>query len=331
MPANPILVKSFRNNLVENYFRGAFCMANDNGEIIQQAGDIEQLIFPHSAIKSMQALALYKSDAINMFKLSEKEIAIICASHFAENEHIKIVEDILQKIDCKTSDLQCGAHAPLGSKARKALFEKEQKPNNLHNACSGKHAGMLAVAKAINAPIKDYHLPSHPVQKLVKQSIEEIIPVKLNEKYIGTDGCSVPTYAAPLNSFAIGFARMSSGKDFPENIKDALQEILNSATDNPFLIGGTQSIDSDLMRAFAGRLMLKIGSDGIFCGVLRDSNIGFSLKIDDGSLEAAQVVIANILLKYSNPSAIEIEALNNYNIKILKNRRRLIVGELVGV
>ncbi len=326
MRFNPILAILFRNEIAENYHRGAFCLIDENNKIIAKEGNIEQIIFPHSAIKPIQAVAVYLSGAKDRFSLSEKEIALICASHYGEKQHVEIVKYILQKINCTIDDLACGAHAPINREARNKLFAKGEKPTSLHNACSGKHAGMLAIAKAINAPLKDYFAPNHKVQKLVNNYIEQIVGNKLSDENYAIDGCSVPTYAGTIKSFALAFAKMAAGKNLSKEIASACDDIFSAMINNPYLVGGDNSLDSDLINAFNGRLIIKNGSDGVYCGALLDKNIGFALKIDDGNLDAAKIAIANILLHYSNPSAKEKSALEKYQTKIIKNWRGLKVA-----
>ncbi len=329
MSANPVLAHVMRGNLIENYHRGAFCFVDSSGEIISSFGNVENLIFPHSAIKSIQALAIYHSGAKEKYSLNEQEIALICASHFATKEHVEIVKNILHKIGCDISDLACGAHAPIDVKARKSLFAAGIRPSAVHNACSGKHAGMLAVARALNIEIKDYTNPKHEVQRLVQQMIENIIGEELTEYNYAIDGCSVPTWAASLKSFAFGFAKMSSGELLSKQERLAVHDIFNACVKYPHLIRGENSLDSDLMAAFGGRLIIKIGSDGVFCGVFREENIGFALKIDDGNLEVAEVVIANMLLELPNLQASEVSILQKYRKKTLYNWRKIAYGKIV--
>ncbi len=329
MQINPILAKSFRNKKLENIFRGRFCAIDENGKIIYSLGNINEYIFPHSAIKPIQAIALYKSGAKEKFSLTEQEIALCIASHHGEKEHINIVKNMLKKINCDIADLECGAHAPISKKARKELFASANRPNILHNSCSGKHIGMLAVAKTLNYPIKDYYLPDKEVQQYISKIIKEIFSIDIIEENYAMDGCSVPTYAAPLKNFAFGFAKLASGKKINSQTKSIFTEIFAIMNKYPYLIGGKGAIDSELMAAFNSRLMLKIGSDGIFCGLLYDKKIGFALKIDDGNLQAANVAIAKFLLNISSPNKKEKEILESFTNKIIKNWQQREVGKII--
>ena len=150
MTPNPVLAELVRNNWVENRHRGAFCVVNDRGEIVASAGDVERAIFPRSAIKSIQALAMFRSGAVEKFALEPAEIALACASHKGEAAHIAGVRTFLEKISCSESDLECGIHPPSDPTARKMMREAGIEPSAIHNNCSGKHSGMLAVARALD-------------------------------------------------------------------------------------------------------------------------------------------------------------------------------------
>lgn len=326
--ANPVLIETERGNWVENHHRGAFCIADGYGDILAAAGDIERAIFPRSAIKAMQALAMFQSGAVEKFKLGDEAIALACASHHSEPEHVVAVQRFLDFIGCTIDDLECGDQPPSDAKARRALVASGAKPSAIHNNCSGKHSGMLAVAKALGVETKDYSNRDHEVQKLVRQSVEAVIGESLTTGRCGTDGCSIPTWAAPLRSFAQGFARMATGEGLTPELGAASKRIFDAATSHPFLVRGTNTLDSDLMAAFEGRLMIKIGADGVYCGALRDRGIGFALKIDDGNMKAAEVAVASLLLTAGSPSALEKSALEKYATNTLSNWRKIEVGKM---
>jgi len=329
MGANPILAINFRGRRIENIHRGAFCVLEGDGRAIFSVGDINRAVFPRSSIKAVQALALFKSGAVEKFSLNNKDIAIACSSHDGDKQHVEAVQVFLDKIGCLIDDLECGEQVPVGRAARNEYFALKKPASAIFNNCSGKHAGMLAVAKALGVEIKGYSKARHAVQKLVKICIEEVIGQKLSDEKCGVDGCSIPTYAAPLTAFALGFARMASGVGLSVETQRDSEIIFNASVANPYLIRGENKLDSDLMAAFNGRLMLKIGADGVFCGALLDKKLGFSLKIDDGDIKAAEVAIANIILSIAKPSEKEKQALLRYCSNELKNWRKIKTGEFV--
>ena len=319
MPANPILAQSVRGNWIENRHRGAICVADAQGRVLVSAGDIAAEIFPRSAIKAMQALPIFSTGADARFGLAGPAIALSCASHNGEPAHTELAAAMLAALDLGEADLECGIHPPIDPAARKALFAAGGKPSTLHNACSGKHSGMLAVALALGEDPGGYSTRAHPVQQHVRRAVEEVLDHPLTEGKCGTDGCSIPTWAAPLHAFAKGFARMATGEGLSPQTASAASAIFDAATSHPFLVGGTGSFDTEAMEAFEGRLMLKFGADGVYCGALRDTGIGFALKCDDGSVPAATAMVAALLSEIATPTSQQAELLDRHARKILRN------------
>jgi len=328
MNANPVLVTLKRGNAVENIHRGAIAVAKGDGEIVASTGDVERPVFPRSAIKAMQALALFEAGAADRYRLDDRAIALACASHYGEREHVEGVQRLLDLLGLSVGDLECGAHPPSDARARQALAEQGTAPSALHNNCSGKHAGMLAEALALGLPTHGYVKREHPVQQLVRRCVEDVLGEQLSEDRCGTDGCSIPTWAAPLRAFATGFACMATGEGLSAERAAAARRVFDAATANPFLIRGTDSLDTDLMLAFKGRLMIKIGAEGVFCGALRDRGLGFALKIDDGNTHAAEVAVAGLLLALADATAGEKAALEQYATRKISNWRKIVVGEM---
>ena len=324
--ANPILAEVVRGNWVENRHRGAFVVVDAAGHIIASAGDIDRPVFPRSAIKSMQALAMVTSGAIDKFALKDEELALACASHQGEEFHVEGVTSFLGHIGLAPTDLECGAHAPTYAPARERLRESGHQPSALHHNCSGKHSGMLAVAEALGVPTAHYVDRDHPVQLAVRAGIELVVGEHLSLDRCGTDGCSIPTWAAPLRAFARGFARMATGEGLPSNIADAAHRIFDAATAHPHLVGGTGSLDTEVMRAFGGRLFQKGGAEGVQCGAVRNKGWGYALKVDDGNMSASHAMVATLLLAISDPDDEQRKVLERFATQTTRNVRGLDVG-----
>jgi len=331
MDANPILVEQTRGNFVENRHRGAFVIADAEGNLIAAAGDIARPVFPRSAIKSMQALAMVTSGAIDRFALSDEQLALACASHHGEEVHVAGVTGFLGHLGLGAGDLECGAHLPLNGKAREALRAAGAQPTALHNNCSGKHSGMLSVARALGADTAHYVDREHPVQLAVRGAIETVLGEGLSVDRCGTDGCSIPTWAAPLSSFARGFARMATGTGLPPELGNAAHRIFDAATSHPLLVAGTGHFDTLTMEAFGGRLMQKGGAEGVQCGAIRDKGWGYALKCDDGNMQASVVMVASLLLRFAAPDAAQAELLRRFARQAVKNVRGAEVGEMRAV
>ncbi|HVW93914.1 MAG TPA: asparaginase [Devosia sp.] len=325
--ANPVLVETRRGGWVENRHRAAFVIRDGDGRVIAKAGDTARPVFPRSAVKSIQALAMFASGAAEKFELSDEELALACASHQGEAAHIEGVTHFLDHIGLSAGDLECGTHAPSSPMAREALRERHEQPDARCNNCSGKHSGMLATSLALGADTHGYVGRDHPTQALVRQMIELVTGETLSPDRVGTDGCSIPTWAAPLDGFALGFARMATGKGLPPEIAAAAQRIFDAATRHPFLVGGSDNLDTLAMEAFGGRLMLKGGAEGVYCGAIRDKGLGFALKIEDGNAAASRALVAALLLEFADADEQERELLGRYAVQPTRNVRGLVVGE----
>jgi L-asparaginase II len=331
MDANPVLAETIRGNWVENRHRGAYVVVDADGRIIASAGDFERPVFPRSAIKSMQALPIFARNADDRFHHSEEELALACASHHGEEVHVATAEGLLTRIGLSATDLECGAHAPTNVAAREALRAAGVEPSPLHNNCSGKHSGMLSVALAMGVPTSGYVSREHAVQKAVRAAVEAVIGESLTEAKCGTDGCSIPTFAAPLRAFAFGFARMATGKGLPSDLAGAAQRLFNAATSHPHLVAGTGHADTLLMAAFKGRLMQKVGAEGVQCGAIRDKGWGYALKCDDGNIAASQAMLAGMLLKLADPDDEQKALLETLAHQPIRSVRGAEVGELRAV
>ena len=328
MEANPILAEAIRGNWVENRHRGAYVIVDADGQIIASAGDIERPVFPRSAIKSMQALPIFARNAEGRFHHTEEELALACASHHGEDVHVATANALLTRIGLSAADLECGAHAPTNAAAREALRAAGAEPSPLHNNCSGKHSGMLSVALAMGVPTRGYVAREHDVQKAVRGAVEAVIGESLTEGKCGTDGCSIPTFAAPLRAFAYGFARMSTGKGLSDELAGAARRLFDAATTHPHLVAGTGHPDTLLMQAFKGRLMQKGGAEGVQCGAIRDKGWGYALKCDDGNMAASHAMLAGVLLKFADPDAVQSALIETLAHQPIKNVRGVEVGEM---
>ena len=331
MDANPILVEATRNGVVENRHRGAFAICDANGTIIASAGDADRPVFPRSAIKSIQALTLFTSGAADRFALTPEELALACASHHGETAHVTRVDALLRRMGLTAADLECGTHQPSNSAAREALRAQHAEPSPLHNNCSGKHAGMLADALALGIDTHGYVGREHEVQRAVRANIEAVIGTELSVDLCGTDGCSIPTWAAPLSAFATGFARMATGQGLDATRAAGARRLFDAAAAHPLLVAGTGHLDTLVMEAFAGRVMQKGGAEGVQCGAIRDKGWGYALKIDDGNMSASHVLVAGLLLKYADPDDTQRTVLDRFARQPLRNVRGLEIGEMRAV
>jgi L-asparaginase II len=244
-------------------------------------------------------LPLVLSGAFNKYNLTQKELAIASASHGGEAYHIECVDAWLKKLELSYLDLECGVHPPSHLESSYKLIKAGIEFSSLHNNCSGKHTGMLCVAKQLNEPTLGYSKVSHKVQKLVKATIEELIDYSIPQNSYGIDGCSIPTWAIPIDKFALGLARYADEDLANKKLVEATQAIFTACVDNPDYIAGTERFCTLLMRECEKKVLIKTGAEGVMAAIIKHPRpLGIAIKCLDGTTRAAEAVLAFLLNKY---------------------------------
>ncbi len=321
----PILAIVVRGETVESLHRGHIVAIDGAGQVLLETGDPQTVTFFRSACKPFQAMPLITSGAADEFGFGEEEIALACASHSGEPMHVEIAARMLQKAGLAENDLQCGTHLPFSEKEAERLLRADAEITQLHNNCSGKHAGMLAVAKHLGADKATYLSFDHPVQRAILETISTFCEVRLEEIAIGIDGCCAPNFAMPLIAMARGFLNLVVRRETHAS------RIVSAMLNHPELVGGSDRLDTILMKAAPGTIISKVGADGVWlCGILpsdRFSNgAAIALKIEDGDDKRARPVVAiELLWRLGILSA---DDLTEYAPMPIKNRRGEIVGHV---
>jgi L-asparaginase II len=294
---NPVLVEVLRGEQVESRHRGAVAVVEANGRVVVEIGDTAQPVFPRSAVKAIQALPLIESGAANAYGFGDRELALSCASHNGEPEHVAIAKAMLAKASLDETALECGSHWPSSHEATLALARMGKSPNQLHNNCSGKHSGFLCTCVRSNMDTRNYTNFRHPIQKLIREVMQEVTGAAHEAENSATDGCSIPTYAVPISALALGFAKMATGVGLGWQRAAAAKRLLAACMAEPFLVAGTGSADTRLMKLAPGRIFVKVGAEGVYCAAVPPLGLGIALKCDDGAIRAAEVMIAATLAR----------------------------------
>ncbi|PBB87488.1 MULTISPECIES: asparaginase [unclassified Mesorhizobium] len=292
---NPVLVEVLRGAVVESAHRGAVSVFDADGKPVWEIGDTARPVFPRSAVKAIQALPLVESGAADAYGFGDRELALACASHSGEPEHALLAAAMLAKAGLDKTALECGAHWPFDHNATVALARSGGAPSALHNNCSGKHAGFLGTCVHSGIAHAGYVKAGHALQELVRDAMQSVTGAAHDVDRCGIDGCSIPTYAVPLKAFALGFARMATGRGFALERAKAAKRLLSACMTEPFLIAGTGKADLALMQAAPGRIFVKTGAEGVYCAALPELGLGIALKCDDGAGRGAEVMIAAVL------------------------------------
>ncbi|QQS32312.1 MAG: asparaginase [Acidobacteriota bacterium] len=334
MPSQ-VIANVIRGETVESVHRGHVIVLGGDGEVMFSLGDPKTVTYFRSAAKPLQALPFVASGAADEFGFSEEEIALACASHSGEQRHVRVAELMLERIGLTEAHLRCGAHLPFYEKEAERMQRANEYPTQLHNNCSGKHAAMLATAKFTGAEIADYDSVENPVQQEILRVISVFAELPEDKIAIGIDGCAAPNFSMPLAAMAKSFLNLISPPDgIDTKYREAASRVVSAMKNNPELVGGTDRLDSMLMHAAEGRIISKVGAEGVWlCGVLpsdkHPNSLAIALKVEDGDDRRARPVTAVALLKHLG--VLSSDALAELSPMPIKNRRGDVVGRVVSM
>ena len=325
-----ILANAIRGETVESVHRGHVIGIDGRGEKFLELGSPDTITFLRSACKPLQALPFITSGACDTFEFSEEEVALACASHSGETRHVRVAQLMLERAGLNEAHLRCGTHLPFNEKEAERMQRTGEYPNQLHNNCSGKHAAMLAFAKHIEADLATYDDPANPIQVKILETISLFSDVPIQKIRIGIDGCAAPNFALPLSAMAKSFLNLiSPPESFSGEIRAACARLVSAMTNFPELIGGVERLDTMLMQAAPGKIISKVGADGVWlCAILPNekwpTGAAIALKVEDGDDRRARPVVAVELLK--RIGILSADDLPELSPMPIKNRR----GDLVG-
>jgi L-asparaginase II len=297
-----LVVESLRGGILESVHRVSLAVVDADGRLVAAAGNPELVTFIRSAAKPFQALPVVEDGAVQQFGISERELALICASHNSEPGQVAIVRGLLQRIGGAEDDLACGPHRPLAAdfalpnpaatslrpgraNAARGGRDKARQNGRLASNCSGKHTGMLALARHHGWPTAGYHEAAHPVQRRCRDSLARwsgLAPESLGE---GVDGCGVVAFALPISRLALAYARLVTSSD------PGPRAIVAAMMGHPELVAGLGRPCTAFMKAYPGRLLTKVGAEGVYGAALPERRLGIGLKVEDGHTWAAVVAL----------------------------------------
>jgi len=280
-----------------------------------------------SALKPFQALALELTGAAEAFNLSQAELAVACASHSGSEPHVEVVRALLAKASANEKDLQCGAHLPIGLRVREQAPSQGEERDPLRNACSGKHAGFLLLARHLGEPLSDYLAPDGRVQRVVRAGISAALGVDAERLERGIDGCSAPNYALPLTVLARGFAHLAHPEHAPSAVQHALTRVRDAMWAHPLLVSGELRFDFDMMRTFPANAVCKVGAEALELVALREPGLAFAIKVQDGG-ERVLPPLCVALLQQLGVFAEPPEALARHAELEIRNHRRTVTGHV---
>jgi L-asparaginase II len=329
MQHSPLSVQVTRGGIVESEHNIKAVIVSSMGEVIESWGDVDALVYPRSAIKAMQALAFIEMGGAERFGFSDDEISICCASHNGEPEHVATVQSMLDKLASSEADFECGCHWPMRVEAGYVLAGEGKEPNQLHNNCSGKHAGMLGLAKLLGVSSEGYIGIDHPVQQKIADTMADMCDYDYSTAPWSPDGCSAPTWAMPLTNLALAFAKFASPDSLSTERQKACKTLYDAVVECPFMVAGTARYCTDMMRILQKRVFLKVGAEGVYIAAIPELKLAIALKCDDGAVRAAESVMTALLDHVGITSFVADNIMQKYRSVTLKNWEKRETGEVV--
>ncbi len=281
-----------RGEVIESRHRVHAAIADASGRIVGGAGDPSVLTVWRSCAKPFQLLAFLESGRLDELGWGDDEIAIACGSHGGEPEHVALARAMLDAVDLEEGDLVCGPHDPLSRRGARLVQQSGESPTRLHNNCSGKHAALLAYARTEGWPTLGYEQCVHPVQQRALERVAEWSDVPVSRIRQTVDGCGVVAFASPLDALARAFARFGAAARAGDEIPS---RVLAAMTSRPFLVGGTDRFDTILMEETEGRVLSKVGAEGVHAVVAPERGVAFALKVEDGAARAQHPAVLRLL------------------------------------
>ena len=319
----PILCRVTRGELTES-IHVAFAVAIDETrQPFYSTGDPQYLTCIRSSLKPFQAAASVKAGAVDAAEFNDEELALMCASHKGERMHVKTAQSMLTKLGLTVDDYECGSHFPSDTLTRHRMIREDKEAQPLHNNCSGKHAGMLALAKHLGQGTANYIKKDHPVQRTILEYVQDVSGLETIPTEI--DGCSAPTPFMTLETIAGMFQTLAAGNE-PE-----LKRVFKAMCSCPDLVGGSNHFDTNFIKALTGRGVTKVGGEsvrGIALKTQDKGSVGIAIKILDGNFRALPVATMKLLEHLELLTEEELQNLDKFRTKILKNHNQIEIGRI---
>ncbi len=326
-PANPILIDVYRGDTLESCHRGAVVAVDASGEVVFSLGDIDALVFPRSALKPLQAIPLIESGAAERFSLSDREIALGCASHNAESAHRNVLAAWMDRVALNPQMLECGESLPFHTATAHQWLREGGEPSRLLHNCSGKHTAMMTLAQHLGVSVTGYADYSHPTQQAWMAVLSELADTDAAALPWDRDGCGLPALALPLRLFAQVLSGFCNSAKQPPPRKQAMSRILDAMHTHPDMVAGVGRCCTAAMKVHDD-LVVKTGAEGVFAAIAPGAGMAVALKIDDGATRAADAALGAVLLKLGVLSSAQYESLRPWFAPHIINSQSLVVGKL---
>jgi len=315
-----------RGDGIESEHRVHAAVVGEGDELLGAARDADAFTYWRSCAKPFQVIPFLSSGGFDALGWGEQQLAVSCASHGGEPEHVALVDQMLCDIGLEEGDLACGPHEPSSQRGAKMVRDNGGRPRRVHNNCSGKHTAMLALAHHKGWSTRGYERRDHNVQRGILHEISLWTDVPCSKITQAVDGCGVVVFGMTLERMARAYSRFAvaatRGEEIPRRVVGAMSR-------NPFLVGGTDRFDSALIAETAGRVVSKVGAEGVHCALLPERGIGIALKVEDGAQRAQVPALIRLLQELDALPAQLPPRLSEWMHKPVKNTRGECVGEVM--
>lgn len=328
MQSQELFVEVTRNNTIESRHFGAAVVCDYKGTVVESWGDIDQLVFPRSALKPMLAIHLIESGASQRYDLKDAELSLACSSHQGEQIHQDLVESWLKRLGLTEDYLACGAVLPESTERAHQLLAAGQHGCRIHHNCSGKHTGFLTSALHLKLPLEGYHELEHPLQKLSLEILSDLAQIDLMQYPMGIDGCGLPAPTMPLIQLGRATARFAKPVELSDSRKHAIYRLHQAITNEPLYIAGHGSVVSELNEVTKGSVLAKTGAEDVIIAALPEKGLGVAVKIADGGSRARSVALLTILDHLGALSTKDKDKLHTHLNPDIINSRGLVVGDI---
>ncbi|HLA91795.1 MAG TPA: asparaginase [Gemmatimonadaceae bacterium] len=321
----PLDVVVMRGATIESRHRVHAAVVGPLDALVAGARDHGMVTMWRSCAKFFQVLPFLACGGFDKLGWGDEELALACASHGGEPEHLALARKMLESIGLEEGDLACGPHEPLSPRGVRCARESGRAYSRLHNNCSGKHAAMLARAHSAGWPTQGYERAGHSVQRGCLAEVAKWSDVPIDDMPIGVDGCGATVMALPLDRMALAFSRwgrsVAQGEELPFRTASAVRR-------HPHLLAGTERFDTVLLEETAGEVIAKVGAEGVHSVAVPGVGLGIAVKVEDGALRAQHVAVVRLLQQLGVLPATLSARLQEWAVKTVRNTRGEIVGEV---
>jgi len=314
-----------RGGMIESRHAVHAAVVDASGTPIGAAREPDTVTYWRSCAKPFQVMPFLRSGGFDRAGWGDDELALACASHGGEPEHVAIAASMLSDLGLEEGDLACGPHEPLSARGARLARESGTRLTRLHNNCSGKHAAMLAAAQQRGAATAGYETAAHPVQRAAHSEVARWAGLPESSVGQAVDGCGVVVFSLPLTNMALAYARLA---DAARQGDDVPARIVNAMRTRPFLVGGTDRFDTVLMEETEGRVLAKVGAEGVHTVALLDRGVGAAIKVEDGAQRAQYPALLR-LLQYLGALPVHLPPrLAEFARRPVRNTRGEVVGDV---